>query len=94
MMAASIHGAPLAELVDASDSKSDFRKEVPVRFWRGAPLTSSHLRLDDVLDIWTNPVTRNSEHPRVNHVLSGKMRLRVSLVFFFFANGLIVWGFQ
>ena len=29
--------APLAELVDARDSKSRFRKEVPVRFWRGAP---------------------------------------------------------
>ena len=32
--------APLAELVDARDSKSRFRKEVPVRFWRGAPFIS------------------------------------------------------
>ena len=30
--------APLAELVDALDSKSSSRKRVPVRFWRGAPL--------------------------------------------------------
>ena len=29
--------APLAELVDARDSKSRSRKRVPVRFWRGAP---------------------------------------------------------
>ena len=29
--------APLAEFVDARDSKSRSRKGVPVRFWRGAP---------------------------------------------------------
>ena len=42
---------------------------MPLQNWN---LTLSQLsiyfegRLDDVLDIWTNPVTRNSEHPRKN----------------------------
>jgi hypothetical protein len=40
--------APLAELVDARDSKSRSRKGVPVRFWRGAPyFLLSKLAKDD-----------------------------------------------
>ena len=36
-------GAPLAELVDARDSKSRSREGVPVRFWRGAPINFNFL---------------------------------------------------
>ncbi len=35
--------APVAEQVDAADLKSVVRKDVPVRFWPGAPFLKMHL---------------------------------------------------
>jgi hypothetical protein len=59
--------APVAELVDAPDSKSGFRKEVLVRFRPGAPTSKIGIQSLGVLPcgLWhpkTGPLRRRDIH--------------------------------